>query len=117
MNVEQMTGTELHDMMELMRQLTARTVLQTAEEIAEKEGYAILVIHGPIDQKTGFPEERHKDYMQIALYSPGDTCLTGIYRVTDRENIGEVVDDLENHGGYRCVMINPDGTFHQGYQI
>jgi len=90
-------------------------ILESARNISINEQIAVLVVYGPIP-RAGYPLPEHKSVVTLAMLTQTDTVATsGVYRVMQRDGLSEMLDDLEDHGGYRCSLIEPSGEVNQGY--
>lgn len=90
-----------------------------ARQLAVAENISILLVSGPIPMDIGYPQKSHRDAMQMisltSLADPGRRVA--LYRVSDRDLLSEVIDDMENHGGYRCSLYLKDGNIDPGYCV
>lgn len=96
-----------------------RIPLSFAKSLAESERQAMFLVSGPLPMNGGYPKEGHREVMQLAtLTSEGGVGRkVAIYRVLDKKDLHRVMDDLEDHGGYRCALVKPDGSIDPGYYI
>lgn len=99
--------------------MATRMPLDLARDMAQSEDSEILLISGAIPMDLGYPEEEHKNIIQLTnLTSPEKSNRKiALYRVLNRRRLHEVVDFLQNHGGYRCALIRPNGDIDPGYYL
>ena len=115
-----MAQNELHD---LRVYATSRMPLDLARDMAQSEDGEILLISGAIPMDIGYPEEGHKEIIQLVNLTAPDRDRTStarkvaLYRVLNRRRLHEVVDHMQEHGGYRCQLIRTDGTLDPGYYL
>lgn len=104
---------------ELRAFTTNRMPLDLAKDMARSEGGEILLVSGAIPMDIGYPDKDHKEIIQLTnLSSPdGFSRRVALYRILNRRRLHEVIDYMENHGGYRCQLIKDDGTLDQGYYL
>lgn len=112
-----MTQVKLDDLREYAS--ITRMPLDLARDMAMAEDGEILLISGSIPMDIGYPDTDHKDILQLAnLTTMGDVGRKiALYRVLNRRRLHEVIDYMENHGGYRCHLVKNDGTLDQGYYL
>jgi hypothetical protein len=93
--------------------------MEFARELAISQGEAVFLISGPIPMEIGYPQEEHKDCLSLVTFMSHGTGKRkiGLYRITADRKISAVMDDLENHGGYRTSLYLPDGNISAGYSI
>jgi len=116
-----MAHAELHD---LHAYATSRMPLDLAREMAQSEDGEILLISGAIPMDIGYPDDEHKDIIQLVNLStanapsiPSNSRKVALYRILNRRRLHEVVDYMQDHGGYRCQLIKSDGTLDPGYYL
>ena len=104
---------------ELIAYPMSRMPLDLARDMAQSEDKEILLISGAIPMDIGYPEEEHKEIVQLVnLTSPdGLSRKVALYRVLNRRRLHEIVDYMQDHGGYRCQLVKPDGSLDQGYYL
>lgn len=83
----------------------AITEAQTGQKVA-------LLIEGYIDGECGLPTvlKPYADKMTLRIYSTYDAPVAlGVYFLEDRKAMEGILGQLEDHGGYRYVLYDPDG--------
>lgn len=105
------------DLAKLIKSISEETILDSARAAAEAEAIPMLIVYGPIGA-SGYIDDQHRDTMElVSLTHRQGAAKTAVYRVLRRDLIGTLIDQLEDHGGYRVSMIEPNGDFAQGYQL
>ena len=105
------------DLENFLAQITPGNMLDNARTIALKEKNPILIVHGIIPPDLSFSEDSQDIITLISASPVSSQSMTAIYRVTDRKRIGNVIDQLADHGGFRCSLIEKNGEVHQGYHL
>lgn len=95
----------------------AHLPLDFAKEMARNEASEILLISGPIPMTIGYPCEEHQNVIQLATLMTQDMRKVGLYRILQKRELYRVMEDMENHGGYRCALYGPDGSIDAGYYL
>ena len=110
-------SSEDRDLAKLIKSIGEETILDSARTAAEVEAIPMLIVYGPIPA-TGYIDESHRDTIELVSLTQRQGCAkTVVYRVLRRELVGQVLDELEDHGGYRASMVEPNGDIAQGYQL
>lgn len=105
------------DIIRLIRTISVETIYESAKTTAINEELFVLIVYGPIPA-SGYIDESHRDIVNlVSLTQRQGAAKTAVYLVLRREEIGRMLDDLEDHNGYRAMMIDCDGDIVQGYQL
>lgn len=95
-------------------------LLQIAEVIAMQTGIRTLIIQGLIDGPNGLPGScpGYKGEIDLAMLEQKAAYLhVGIYRVHNEDSLCEIIDRLQDQGGYRTTVINADGVIDPAYSL
>ena len=79
---------------------------QTGESIT-------LLIEGYINAQYGVPDilRSYSKHMKLRIYSTYDAPVAlGVYFLDDDQIIEDIIAQLEDHGGYRYVLYERDGS-------
>lgn len=106
-----------HDIIKLIQTISSETIYESAKTIALNEERFVLIVYGPIPS-SGYVDESHRDIVNlVSLTQRQGAAKTAVYIVMRREEIGRMLDHLEDHNGFRTMMLDGDGEQVQGYQL
>ena len=88
--------------------------------IAMTEGCHIVIIEGVMSGDIALPEilRAYDSDLQLKLYSKTTPPISvGVYELCNDVRLNEIASLLEDNGGYKLVVINPQGDEIPAYAL
>lgn len=91
-----------------------------AQAIALQQNHRVLVLTGKLDGPNGLPlvVAHHGEGVQLRMMGEYTRYIpTGIFEVVDEDVLCAIIDELQVKGGYKAVVLGPDGTSDPSYAL
>lgn len=91
-----------------------------AQAIALEQNHRVLVLTGNLDGPNGLPDavSRHGSGVQLRMMGQYTKFIpTGIFEVLDEDALCAIIDELQDKGGYKAIVLGPDGRSDPSYAL
>lgn len=91
-----------------------------AQAIALQQNHRVLVLTGKLDGPNGLPLSVSHHHKGVQLRMMGEYTRyipTGIFEVVDEDVLCAIIDELQIKGGYKAVVLGPDGMSDPSYAL
>lgn len=91
-----------------------------AQAIALQNNNRVLVLTGKLDGPNGLPMKvsQHGEGLQLRMMGEYTRFIpTAIFEVIDEDALCAVIDELQVNGGYKAVVLGPDGRSDPSYAL
>lgn len=91
-----------------------------AQAIALQNNHRVLVLTGKLDGPNGLPKSvcHHGGGLHLRMMGEYTRFIpTAIFEVIDEDALCAVIDELQVNGGYKAVVLGPDGRSDPSYVL
>jgi hypothetical protein len=91
-----------------------------AQAIALQKNHRVLVLTGKLDGPNGLPKSvsQHGKGVQLRMMGEYTRYIpTAIFEILDEDALCAIIDQLQINGGYKAIVLGPDGRSDPSYAL